>query len=440
MISNIKKCDIYESIILKKNINRKQIEKALDTVKKYIIKNKLILTGGMAIDLALKEKGSGIYDKDVMPDYDFYSSDYHNTAYELGKILCKLGLENISIINALHSTTMRIRVQFVAVADITYIPKNIYDKISTINTKDGFLIVHPHFKMINIHRALSYPFQDSPYEVILHRYKKDITRFDLLYENYPVHKIKFNKPKIIKRVIDISLLKENCLSGFDALYLWMEYSKKNKFKEFKSDKITVNVPQSSVLSIISNNVVKLEKKILNIYKKQNSKFNVRYYNSILENIPSKTIITLKTYDIEILDNKNSLINATPNENKINKFHIVNLQFIMNYFLLNYILSKDKRDKFLWGYNECYNLIKKQSNFEGNKLFPNIDIYGDSNISKVDIVNERKILCELGENKRENNRPPNIYPKLEENCIIPNKVKYFDIQKSWIYDIDGLEKI
>ena len=56
MLSNIKDSENYKLIILQRNINRKQIEKALDTVKKYINKNKLILTGGMAIDLALKEK------------------------------------------------------------------------------------------------------------------------------------------------------------------------------------------------------------------------------------------------------------------------------------------------------------------------------------------------------------------------------------------------
>ena len=141
-------------------------------------------------DLALKKKGSRLYYDNVLPDYDFYSSDYHNTAYDIGKILCEMGMENISVINASHSTTMRVRVHYVEIADITYIPENIYKKIPTIKNIDGILIEHPHFKMINIHRALSYPFQDSPYEVILHRYKKDITRFDLLYENYPVHKIK----------------------------------------------------------------------------------------------------------------------------------------------------------------------------------------------------------------------------------------------------------
>ena len=37
MLSNIKNSEDYKFIILQRNINRRQIEKALDVVKKYII-------------------------------------------------------------------------------------------------------------------------------------------------------------------------------------------------------------------------------------------------------------------------------------------------------------------------------------------------------------------------------------------------------------------
>ena len=140
MLSNIKESESYELIILQRNINRRQIEKALDVVKKYIIKNNLILSGGMAIDLALKEKGSRLYSDNVLPDYDFYSSDYHNTAYEIGKILCEMGMENISVINGRHSTTMRVRVHYEEIADITYIPENIYKKIPTLKLLGVFFL------------------------------------------------------------------------------------------------------------------------------------------------------------------------------------------------------------------------------------------------------------------------------------------------------------
>ena len=51
---NIKSCESYEYIIFKKHIFKSQLEKALSIVKEYIIDKKLIITGGMAIDLALK--------------------------------------------------------------------------------------------------------------------------------------------------------------------------------------------------------------------------------------------------------------------------------------------------------------------------------------------------------------------------------------------------
>ena len=227
---NIKPKEEYEYLVFQKNIQKNNLVKALDIVKQYIIDKKLILTGGMAIDLALKKKGSQLYDENTIPDYDFYSFNFQNDAYEIGKLLCLSDLPNISVINATHITTMRVRVDFEAVADITYIPKNIYDKIPTIKNKDGILFEHPHYKMINMHKALSYPYANHPNDVILQRYEKDMKRFDMLYELYPFdeanHNEKFKKVKIRK-----SILRDECLSGFPALYYWIEFSKKS-FKFF----------------------------------------------------------------------------------------------------------------------------------------------------------------------------------------------------------------
>ena len=250
---------------------------------------------------------------------------------------------------------------------------------------------------------------------------------------------------MIKRKIDIALLNGNCLSGFDALYFWIEYSKKNKFPINKKKEVITTVPSLSTLSLISDDPIKLEKNILKMYKKSNN-VQIKYFNAILENIPPKTIISIKNNTVEILDNRGSFINAISES----KFHIVNLQFIMNYFLLNYTLSEKKeKDKYIWGYNECYNLIKnaseninssiKEKSHTAKKILPSIDTYGNSNISKLDVITEKGILFKLDEIKRSNFRPINIYPSLKEKCIIPDKVKFFNIQKSWIYEIDGSER-
>ena len=63
--------------------NFNQVLKGLDIVKDFIIENKLIITGGMAIDYALKLKGDKLYEDNQLPDYDFYTPDVDSDVAEL---------------------------------------------------------------------------------------------------------------------------------------------------------------------------------------------------------------------------------------------------------------------------------------------------------------------------------------------------------------------
>ena len=73
----------YENIIIKNDKFTEDTVIALGLVKKYIMHNKLIIVGGMAIDLSLRLKGSKLYEDDVLPDYDFYSPQHHVDAYPI---------------------------------------------------------------------------------------------------------------------------------------------------------------------------------------------------------------------------------------------------------------------------------------------------------------------------------------------------------------------
>ena len=148
--------DDYETIVYQHDFQKDNMVKALNIVKQFIQNNKRILVGGMAIDIALRSKNSKLYPDNKFPDYDFYSPEFHIDAYKLGTILSK-EFDGISVIIAFHVSTMKVRLNFQEVADITYIPKNIYDTIPTI-THMNFIVVHPHFQMIDQHRALSLTF------------------------------------------------------------------------------------------------------------------------------------------------------------------------------------------------------------------------------------------------------------------------------------------
>jgi len=99
-------------------------------VKQFIIDRKLVIFGGLAIDYALRLKGSSIYYDRDLPDYDCVSYKNVDDAYDLGEILTGAGFENVKVIRAKHVETMRVRINLITVADIGYIPKKILININ----------------------------------------------------------------------------------------------------------------------------------------------------------------------------------------------------------------------------------------------------------------------------------------------------------------------
>ena len=191
-----------EKIRFDYNPDADKLKAALKFVQQYIIKTGAVLVGGMAIDSALQMKGTRIYDPEVtIPDYDFFHYDSVNSSYELVKILQKMFPDsNVDVVRAVHTTTMRVRLQWYVVADMTYIPKDIFDKLDTIEFK-GLKIIHPSYSVMDQLDALSRPFINPPREVVNHRWEKDWKRMQLItkyYGNdkaitYPDHTISFCK-------------------------------------------------------------------------------------------------------------------------------------------------------------------------------------------------------------------------------------------------------
>ncbi len=75
-----------DEIVFNRHFQKDEILRALNIVKQFILKRKRILTGGMAIDFALKNKGKALYSDTKLPDYDFYSPQFHVDAYDIGML------------------------------------------------------------------------------------------------------------------------------------------------------------------------------------------------------------------------------------------------------------------------------------------------------------------------------------------------------------------
>ncbi len=161
---------------------------AVDIVKQFIIDNGLIVYGGTAIDYALRLKGDKIYPDDLLkvPDLDFYSPTNVEHAYQLADLLFLRGYREVRAINAQHTETMRVDIadnHFIA--DISYRPLEVFNALPYL-IYDGIRIIHPDFQRVDVHSSLSFPYDNSPREVIFERWSKDIKRFNKLAEHYPV--------------------------------------------------------------------------------------------------------------------------------------------------------------------------------------------------------------------------------------------------------------
>lgn len=176
-----------EKIQFDHNPDVDKLKLALKFVQKYIIKTNSILVGGMSLDSALQLKGSKIYDPEItIPDYDFIHPDSVNISYDLVKIFKKMFIDtNIDVVRAIHTTTMRVRLNLVVVADISYMPKEIFNNIQTLEFK-GMRIIHPSYTMMDQLDSLSRPYINPPREVINHRWEKDWTRLQLISKYYPL--------------------------------------------------------------------------------------------------------------------------------------------------------------------------------------------------------------------------------------------------------------
>lgn len=396
VLSNDKR---FEDYAAKHTSGYSDTEKALEVVKKFIVDHDLIIYGGMAIDLALKAKGhKGIYKEDSVPDYDFMSPKHYEHACELADLLAKKGFGDVQAVNAVHVSTYKVRTNFVWVADITYIPMEVFKTIPTLKV-GGLRIVHPDFQRLDMHRAMSTPLEKPPMEVFLHRARKDQKRFKMLDELYPLPQ-NGQKFKPIEWNVPLEWYKTNVIGGTQAYCIMYTALKElvsgsgklaksmaatiksnpQILKQFESlpaasfsmDENTMKFTANSdtaLLNIISDDFEKL----LNVIGPSNK----TYFNKYVDDWRPRTVILTDTESnqtIEVFDNKPRLL-PVYNLSSIGKIlgftwpenvDVCLPQYVLMYYLQKYFggsftnqgkLDKKNNQTFLQMYNATKLIIE-----------------------------------------------------------------------------------
>lgn len=408
-----------EFIIFNHNFLKTKLEIALNLVKEYIIDNELMIVGGMAIDLALRIENDNLYDdKYQIPDFDIIDPDNVLHANNIGTILCNSNLTNISIIPALHKTTVRVQMSGYTLFDSTYIPNYIYKKIPFIHYKN-IKFIHPIYQKIDQFMSLSFLFDLTGIQYnIQHRLIKDKKRKELLNTYYN-----------LTSNIDISsCLKKNtlehCLEGVDYFCI------QPIIKDLKKSIINLSL---SVLNNITINKIKIQNKDQIIFDKINIKQHELYnfiqnnniYNDnifytidcdityhgviaydLIYNAYSEMLISFKSstllnnddnkYINEMQKNINIIPAITIKDNILSVEHYDNmpLVFINNNNKIPNILNDIKKEYKVDNIKNYENIAHKIPNYTSGKISINeknyeiefFDLYGrlpSTNILKID---------------------------------------------------------
>lgn len=158
-----------------------EVKQIISIVEVFIRQKQLICYGGTAINNILP-KHDQFYNKDIeIPDYDFYSYDALNHAKELANVYAKQGFKEVEAKSGQHYGTFKVFVNFIPVADITQIPKELFNSLKKEAIKvAGISYAPPNFLRMGMYLELSRPEGD------VSRWEKVLKRLTLLNKNYPL--------------------------------------------------------------------------------------------------------------------------------------------------------------------------------------------------------------------------------------------------------------
>jgi hypothetical protein len=173
--------DQNEKLRGEKIVSGSEITKMVQLVEDFLINKKLLCYGGTAINNILP-KSAQFYDRSIeIPDYDFFSANALDDAKELSDIFYKAGYLDVEAKSGVHHGTYKVFVNFIPMADITSINKELFESLSKESIKvAGIRYVPANFLRMSMYLELSRPEGD------LTRWEKVLKRLTLLNTYHPL--------------------------------------------------------------------------------------------------------------------------------------------------------------------------------------------------------------------------------------------------------------
>lgn len=244
--------DEAETIQGESKVNSPEVKKIIHIVEKFIQQSNVICYGGTAINNIIPKEDQ-FYDKSTeIPDYDFYSPNALEDAKKLANIYHKAGFTEVEAKSGQHHGTYKVYVNFIPVADITYMPPALFRMVKKDAIKvDGILYAPANLLRMGMYLELSRPAGD------VSRWEKVLKRLILLNKNHPIdvrgcnhieltrpmeHNHPENRDKIYNILLNSFIDQDSVFFGGYALYLYSKYLPEHEKPKIK------HVPDFDVLA------------------------------------------------------------------------------------------------------------------------------------------------------------------------------------------------
>jgi len=296
-----------EEILDYESAHNTEILQALDIVKHFIQRKKRVCYGGTAMNALLPGKDK-FYDPDYdLPDYDFLTPDGDSDVKELVNVLKNAGFNDVYNRVGVHEGTKKILVNYIAVADITEVEKDIYNVyVKYSKTIDGILYTNENMLRMMMYLELSRPRGE------VERWKKVFQRLQLLNKHFPNKKctVKHFQKEVRNKetVLNFVISRQRILANIELESIYK--------RSLVNKNITYNLSQYGPLLFFSPDIKKDAFDLKFLLNKSNIK--LIYYNGKSDFLPAR---------IHVLEN-NSLMAMIIKENACHSY--------------NNIYTKDKR--------------------------------------------------------------------------------------------------
>jgi hypothetical protein len=378
----------------------KEFNNVINIISRFVVRKKLILYGGLVINLALPKKYR-FYKDYTINDYDCFSKNPMRDSLELAKIIKKYNYKFIKIKKAKHDGTLKIYVYGKQIFDITMMSQVQYNKLLKYTSKpenklkyykEKYKTIPIEYMKQNLYFELARPEQSG------WRWEKIYKRLNLLIKFYPSIKSKI----VIKKCLCIKP------QYIEVTNLLLKHIKANKYplidsyplKLYKKKDCCYRLSKSSqYVTILSNIYTTTKDDIIKILKSKLSKKDYKisvYHNDVdLYNIYA-------SYSIKIIDNKTN-----------EEFNIIKIIYNKNE-----CFSINEKDGFVTGSIDT-NLYFLYVEYIRNKIY----------LNKVQEAKENIYYINQYEDYIKKNIKDDVQKRLKSNCYgtIDNEE---EIKRAW----------